>query len=259
MHGTGHWLTAVLGAAAVAVSGRADPPTNSAWRLTFDDEFEQAQLDADKWMVECDLPGHVQSARHPENVVVADGVCKLLNKKQDYRGRAWTGGHIWSKEFEQQAGYFEARIKIAAAGGLNNGFWLTPDGKPGTPGHFELDPAALYHPKNVETYLCNRCDPFWTKGEKWEAPDDLSKEFHVYGMLWTETEIVWYFDGQEIRRAEQDNCRKPVRVRFSTAVTTYAGEPTDAIHDTFMALDYVRVFEPVEQVPRWPVVLQGVQ
>jgi len=50
-----------------------------------------------------------------------------------------------------------------------------------------------------------------------------------------------------------------VRVRFSTAVTTYGGPATDAIDGTGMEVDYVRVFKRVEKLPPWPAVSDGVQ
>ena len=239
---------------------RADPPSDSAWKMTFSDEFERGELDLQKWAAESNAPGHVRSARRPENVEVREGVCRLYNRKEKFLGRTWTGGYIWSREFEQKGGYFEARVKIAAAAGLNNGFWLTPDGRPQTAGYFEIDVAANYYPDNLETYA-NNLDVGKREilAGRWKAPVNLSKDYHVYALLWTDTELVWYFDGKEIRRTAISFCRRPARVRFSTAVTPYGGPESDAIDGTSMDLDYVRVFKKLEKIPSAVELLNGVQ
>ena len=238
----------------------ADPPADSAWEMTFGDEFERDKLDPENWSAAADAPDHVRSARRPENVQVKDGVCRLINKKEQYSGRAWTAGHIFSRKFQQKAGYFEARIKIAAAAGLNNGFWLMPDGKPQTAGHFEIDVVAGYFPDHLETYLCNLdVGKREILSQRWKAPVNLSDDYHVYALLWTDKELIWYFDGKEIRRAASAICQREVRVRFSTAVTPHGGPESDAIDGTGMNVDYVRVFKKLEKVPHFSELLDGVQ
>lgn len=71
---------------------------------------------------------------------------------------------------------------------------------------------------------------------------DLSREFHVYGLLWNERELVYYFDGQEIRRQPHDICHGPAPVWLSLAIMPWAGPVTDAIDGTSMDVDYVRVW-----------------
>nr|MCU0247256.1 glycoside hydrolase family 16 protein [Bryobacter sp.] len=109
------------------------PPRNRRWRLTFQDEFDGDALHRGRWAVESGSPGHILSSRWPENIEVGDGVLRLLTRKEQRGGKEWTTGHIWST-FRQAYGYFEARLKIGAASGLNNAFWLiSPQPK------FEID------------------------------------------------------------------------------------------------------------------------
>ena len=238
----------------------AGPPTDSAWEMTFHDEFARDELDTEKWMVASDAPDHVRSVRRPENVEVKDGVCRLYNRKEQFAGRAWTGGYISTKTFKQKTGYFEARIKIAAAAGLNNGFWLTPEGKPQTAGYFEIDVAANYYPDNMETYLCDLdVGKREILREQFKTPVDLSKDYHVYALLWTDKELIWYFDGTEIRRAPSTICRREIRVRLSTAVTPHGGPESDAIDGTSVNVDYVRVFKKLGKIPAFPAPLDGMQ
>lgn len=72
---------------------------------------------------------------------------------------------------------------------------------------------------------------------------DLSREFHVYALEWNEKELIFFFDGQEIRRQPHDICHGPAPVWLSLAIMRWAGPVTDAIHGTSMDVDYVRVWQ----------------
>jgi beta-glucanase (GH16 family) len=72
---------------------------------------------------------------------------------------------------------------------------------------------------------------------------DLSREFHVYALEWNEQELIYYFDGQEIRRQPHDICHGPAAVWLSLAILRWAGSITDAIDGTSMDVDYVRIWQ----------------
>ncbi|MBN2450541.1 MAG: family 16 glycosylhydrolase [Lentisphaeria bacterium] len=75
---------------------------------------------------------------------------------------------------------------------------------------------------------------------------NLANEFHTYALEWTEDELVYFFDGQEIRRQAHDICRGEAHVFLSLAVMGWAGPVTDAIDGTSMDVDYVRVWQRAE-------------
>ncbi len=75
------------------------------------------------------------------------------------------------------------------------------------------------------------------------APPDLGHSFHVYGLLWNEKELVFYFDGREIRRMENTICHGPSPIRLSLAIIRWAGPVTDAIDGKSMDVDWVRVWQ----------------
>jgi beta-glucanase (GH16 family) len=72
---------------------------------------------------------------------------------------------------------------------------------------------------------------------------DLSADFHTYGLLWTPTELVFYFDGREIRRESNAFCHHPAPVFLSLAVIHWAGPVTDRIDGTSQVIDYVRIWQ----------------
>ena len=82
-----------------------------------------------------------------------------------------------------------------------------------------------------------------------DAPPDLGSSFHVYGLEWNEKELIYYFDGQEIRRIENSICHSEAPVWLSLAIIRWAGAVTDAIDGTSMDVDWVRVWQ---QKPNQP-------
>jgi len=74
------------------------------------------------------------------------------------------------------------------------------------------------------------------------APPDLGNSFHVYGLEWNERELIYYFDGEEIRRIENEICHQPAPVWLSLAIMRWAGPVTDAINGKSMDVDWVRVW-----------------
>ena len=71
---------------------------------------------------------------------------------------------------------------------------------------------------------------------------NFAREFHVFGLEWSEQELVFYLDGKELRREPNVFCRSPAPVWLSLAIIPWAGPVTDAIDGTFMEVDYVRVY-----------------
>lgn len=72
---------------------------------------------------------------------------------------------------------------------------------------------------------------------------NFARDFHTYGLEWSQKELVFYFDGKEIRREKNEFCHSPAPIWLSLAIIPWGGKITDAIHGTFMEVDYVRVYQ----------------
>lgn len=249
------------------------------WELVWNDEFTkpEAELDA-AWQSQNGPSGHILSSRWRENVVVTNGLLRLVNRKEQRGGQEWTSGSIWTRQMFQY-GYFECRYRYAAAEGVNNSFWLMPTGtnKITRGKFFEIDINEGHYPNEVNNNIHNHTDQTMVNGRKthptasrsfvfgsrpdvvnlgedgtnWvelarfdvtEGNFNFSRDFQVHGLEWNERELVFYFNGKEIRRVKNEFCLSPAAVWLSAAIIPWAGRVADAIDGTAMEVDYVRIY-----------------
>ncbi len=244
-------LGGLLLVVAMSHAAQADPPSSDDWQLVFSEDFNGTNEDLDAAWVSQNRPaGHILCSRWRENVTVENGLCRLLNKKETRAGQDWTSGNIWSRR-EFKYGYFECRYRYGATTGLNNSFWLMARRNKEVPGCFEIDINEGHYPNEINMNIHNHHGKHWA-AHKHVVVDgaDHAREFHVYGLLWNEKELIWYYDGKEIRREENTICHGPSPLRLSSAIIKWAGEVTDAIDGTNMDIDYVRVYQRKDRLAR---------
>lgn len=128
------------------------------------------------------------------------------------------------KSFAQTTGYFEARIAYPSGKGLWPAFWLLPvpkmvAGRGEAQGAQEIDifesigqPGALYF-----TLFANNGGVKVPEQMPVQTDLDLA-EFHTYGLLLTETEIVWYVDDKEMHRAPNRDFHLPAYMLINLAI-----------------------------------------
>jgi len=214
------------------------------WELVFRDEFEGENNSwKEKWNSADNPTGHILSGRYPENIEVRNGFLQLINKKETRNDQNWTSGSVWTKK-QFNYGYFEARYRYAPVRGLNQSFWLMSHGTyRGGEGKFEIDINEGHYPREINTnYHYMQEEEHKSASKTYHVKNDLSEDFHVYGLKWHENELIYYFDGKVIRRVQNTFAHKVTPVRLSSAVIEWAGPVTDAIDGTSMDIDYVRVW-----------------
>ncbi len=114
--------------------------------------------------------------------------------------------------------------------------WLAPDGR---------------HRNYIHTYKMEYFD-----GKKWvefaskiddrKVETNLSEDFHTYALLWDENFLVYYFDGKEIHRRENDIAHWESPIWLSLAITYGAGNVSDETDGKAMVIDYVKVWQCAE-------------
>lgn len=176
--------------------------------------------------------------------------------------KPWIGGNITSLRCDGTGvaatyGYFEARILAPSGNGTWPAFWFLSKDHivPGVPDEGEVDGFEGYGHKN---YICQAIH--WWSGDALPSPttqcdfnheqfgpgDNYAKRFHVYGVRISETDIIWYVDGQEVwRKPTFDGVRGPMYFLISQAMG--GGWPIDLSrynNGADMYVDWVRVYEP---------------
>lgn len=217
------------------------------WVLTFNDEFQGTQLDANVWTAMDENPAHILSSRHPENVEVHDGAVHLVTKYESkVEGKNWTTGNILANKgaFTQEYGYWEARYKYTESAGINNSFWMMSDGTKDKT-WYEIDVCEGHYMNKINTNLHE-----YTTGdrvqhsERYTTQYDLSQDYHTYGVEWTPDTLKYYFDGQLIHT--KNNVTEEGYLSFarlSSAILSWAGAIDQSADGTAQVADYVRVWQ----------------
>jgi hypothetical protein len=140
--------------------------------------------------------------------------------------------------FSQTYGYFEMRAKLPRGKGLWPAFWLLPKDLSWPP---EIDVMEnVGDPTKVYVTAHSNAAKFEGK-ELRVTPDD----FHTYAVSWDKDEIVWFLDGQEVRREKTPaDMHKPMYMLANIASGgDWAGAP-DATTPlpAKLTIDYIRAY-----------------
>ena len=255
-------------------------PATRTWSLTFEDTFTGPgrapdgslgnasgdDLNEQVWTYTDGeyLPGFIESSRHRANIVVENGLARLITRREQTTDPdsgtvfEWTSAHMYTRTFNQEFGYFEARMRIANADGQNNAFWLTKVDDSGN-APLELDISEAHYPTYTTANLHDRTvDPKHDSGSgNIDTGVNIGETFNLYGLEWTPDVIRWYFNGTVVREFvpgpdfATNNGSYPLGVRFSTALlpSTWDGVPQQdgegnwLLDGKSMDVDWVRVYE----------------
>ncbi|MCR9137471.1 MAG: glycoside hydrolase family 16 protein [Alphaproteobacteria bacterium] len=194
--------------------------SDGGWTPVFVEEFNGTSLDLTKWTT-CywwNNNGCTNSSNNnlqwylPGNVTVSDGLLRLRARPEPvvgHEGRIfpYTSGMVTTgRDYSELPrpsrvrflyGHFEIRAKVPSGQGLWPALWLLPDDRESRP---EIDILEVLGdtPDKLRMHL-HVIDP---AGEERSDGDtvtvqDLSKNWHVYGLRWEPGAIIWYLDGVE--------------------------------------------------------------
>jgi len=179
------------------------------WQLTFQDEFDGAQVDAAKWVKrykwgEAQINGELQ-AYVDDAFQVQNGILAIVGDKRtaSYAGQTFQyASGVLCSVLEQMYGYFEARLKVPAGQGMWPAFWLL--GKNGATGVNEIDIHEILGHQPSTVYMTVHWGTDYSAGHQsdgssWVGPD-FSAGFHTFGLEWSPDSIIWTIDGAERKR-----------------------------------------------------------
>jgi beta-glucanase (GH16 family) len=208
----------------------------------------------------------------PENILVEDGMLKIIARQESFEGADYTSGRIETKGlFEKQYGRFEARIKMPWGQGIWPAFWMLGSeceennqfGAIGWPDCGEIDIVEV---RGQEPTIVNGSihgpgyaggDADFNEGEAVSKSYDLVDErvdtdFHIYGIEWGEGYINFYVDDvlyNQITPSDEEVTGEwvfddPFYMILNLAVGGgFSGPPNeDTVFPQTMYVDYVRVY-----------------
>ncbi|PWJ82262.1 beta-glucanase (GH16 family) [Pseudaminobacter salicylatoxidans] len=146
------------------------------------------------------------------------------------------------KSFSQTYGYFEMRADLPEIGGTWPAFWLLPEDGSWPP---ELDVVEIRGQEPNRLFMTAHSN---ASGEHTTVSSTVNvsdtEGFHTYGVLWTEDEIVWYYDDVAVARADTPaDMHDPMYMLVNLAVGGTAGAPADGLATPAeMHIDYIRAY-----------------
>ncbi len=257
-------------------------PAGERWVFApeFSDEFNGESLDGAKWFdFNPEWHGRKPGYFARENVTVKDGLLQLAARAQTpeavtvenkVRGYdQFTTSTVKSKR-RILYGYFEARCRSMRAS-VCNAFWLyDPLSAPakyregsfseeidifeifGKPAKAEYDRVYCttvhrFYTPYVESIANHKQTPLPMKASKQKVPFDFWSDFHVYGFLWTPTEMKWYVDGKEVFSRDNDYYSTALHIMFDCEIMQdWVGLPDPADLPSTFSIDYLRVWRQTE-------------
>lgn len=277
MRTLGMLLAAVYAGAALGAEAPVCP-MGEGWTFSpeFSDEFNGTNVDGAKWWdFNPEWYGRKPGYFSRDNVSVSNGCLRLTARVQkpeevtvENRVRGYdkfTTATVKSKK-RVLYGYFEARCKGMRAS-VCNAFWLYDPLNPpakykeggfseeidifeffGKPRKAEYDRVYCatvhrFYTPYVESIANFKQTPLPKKASKQKVPFDFWADFHVYGFLWTPTEMKWYVDGKEVFSRDNDYYSTSLHVMFDCEIMEgWVGLPDPADLPATFEIDYLRVW-----------------
>lgn len=229
---------------------KGEKATGYKWELIYNDNFTSHSTIDRNWIAQNSAPDHIKSSRWRDNLTTRWGKLVISNRKETKGGKEWTSGSMHCSK-NMCYGYYECRMRISKATGINNSFWMMSAGKKKGQHDFEIDFVEAHYPNIINMTIHD----WGADGEKrlpsvsqeYKPDVDLSAGYHIYGCNWEEDEISFYFDGELVWKTENIVCDHAGPMVLGTAVLGWAGETTEAIDGTDMRVDYVRVWKKKKQ------------
>lgn len=157
----------------------------------------------------------------------------------------WIGGVLTTKHSHafRAPCYVEARIKFPEGKGLWNAFWLYNN----YDGHKEIDIAEQWT-ADLKSYGVAQHNfngaAIIHESLRLNTGIDLTQDYHRYGVVWADGQLVFLLDGKEIYTMPQHRSLdgRALYIILNTNIGGYQGDPDDSTPDkNEMLVDWVRV------------------
>ena len=188
----------------------------------------------------------------PENVIVQNGVLKIIPRKENFGGAQYTSARILSKGKKSfKYGKVEVRAKLPSGGGTWPALWLLGDdiSSAGWPACGEID--IMEHTGNIpDKITCALHYPGHSGGNPdggYTTIQNAESEFHTYAIEWNAGFIKFYTDNQ-LYYTFSNNSSVPFNKNFFLILNcamggNYGGAIDPGFTTSTFEIDYVRVYQ----------------
>ena len=245
-------------------SGGSTGSTSSAstnWNLVFEDDFNGTALNSAYWTaLDRGLSFNNENQAYTNSAVsVENGSLVITSKQEHWVGlsrrvdnmnsivtQEYTSGQVESKGKKSWTyGKFECRAKVSLTKGMLSAIWMSTESGNWPP---EIDIAEVLGNEPSKLYMTSHYGTPSSHGMNsgnFPGTEDLSQDFHVYGLVWEPGKIEWYLDGTKRYETTVSVPSEPFFFILCPAIgPDWTGDPDGS--STFpqrFEIDWVRVYQ----------------
>jgi len=227
-------------------------------KMVWNDEFNGNSLDSTKWSPAPEWPRQGGCRWSHENFdMTGKGQVRLQVTEQN--NSVLCGAIRTRNLFDKKYGYFEVRCTVPEIHGGWGAFWLMPyTNKPGKLGNdgTEIDVFESINGWNGKINHALHWDGYNEEHKKdsisLNRPDLYDGKYHVFGMMWTPKEYIFYIDNKETWRTtsgEVSDVNQYLKLTLEVSDGNWAGNWKNQVNKPIdWLIDYVRVYDyqPIE-------------
>jgi beta-glucanase (GH16 family) len=187
-----------------------------------------------------------------DNVVVSNGTLKIIAKKENYSGSAYTSARLLSQnKFSFKYGTVEARAKLPAGVGTWPAIWMLGNNitTAGWPNCGEID-IMEHKGSDLNKIFATLHHPGHSGGNgdgSTKVISNATTEFHLYKMEWNANTIKFYVDNS-LFYTFANTSSLPFNQNFFLLLNfamggNFGGSVDPAFTNATFELDYIRVYQ----------------
>lgn len=251
----------------------SDDNPDYEWKLTFEDQFDS--FDTTKWITHYDHGGRTIWSNKElewyqrENVIIENGVLKLIAKKESVYGKdtegekqfEYTSGMICSSfGYTQAYGKWEIKARFPFAKGFWPAFWLVAKQRPGLP---EIDVFEYFgiwknkmwsnhhwgidYPNYEGGVYEGKTAPFYYSSGK-ETEGNFADVWMVWSFECFPNKMVWKLNGNIVFEATEGIPTSPLYIIANVAVKDFEQNNYEVDNSNLpyiMEIDYIKAYKIV--------------
>ena len=234
------------------------------WELVFDDNFENAKLNKEKWMTRylwgdkliSDSYAFEHDKAFPsdgKNIETNNNTLKIVTRKEKTEGKVWkqpfgfvpqefeytTGLISTAKSHRQKFGKIEAKIKVNYAKPVNYNFWMASENN--LP-HVDILKLGQNKSKvDMAVHTGNITDKNGPNSKETEFSGlDVSQDFFIYTLEWSKYNLTWKINDVIVNEQKQNIPQEEMYLVFSSSIT---GKVDGSGLPASMEVDWVRCYQ----------------